>query len=222
MCCDQRLDRGPCLPMHWHPIVVPVIFKKEEVPLIDPVDLSGGAHAVGQAENGRVLLCRRAMPLTVCPTPVPMRVANGEALQVCLHFTLFPAGAVGVQNKEVRGMADLKSATVLAQVGQLDRWRLVPELQDGLAMLIFENRRQLIPMTFKLDRAPHLAARVTAADIPDGATHAAAGFVHPNLCNDGLGTGREVHGLKTEQELLSSEHTRAPHGQRCGGAIICL
>src|SRR6266571_5253743 len=212
MCSDQCLDRGLCLPIHGYPIAAPVIFKKEHVPLIDPVDLSGGAHAVGQAENGGVLLGRRATPLTVCPTHVPMRAANGEPLQVFLHFTLFPAGAVGVQNKEVWGMTDPKSAAVLAQVGQLDRRRLVPELQDGFAVLIFENRRQLIPMTFKLDGAPHLAAPVTAADIPDGATHAAAGLDHQDLCNDGLGTVREVYRPKPEKELMISEHTGAPHG----------
>src|SRR6266516_4582068 len=153
-----------------------VIFKEQEVALVDPVDLSRSVKVVKQPKRFSVGFSRRAGPGSIGPFHVAMGHVLGQFLQPFLHFTFQPPGAVLPNDKEVRCVNGTDAPVVVfALIRQFDAPWLIVKGQHIRIVLHFGDRSKLKPVTFKLNTHAHSLAGITTAHIASRTSDTASG-----------------------------------------------
>ncbi len=88
---------------------------------------------------------------------VPVRHRLGRALQAGFGFPFLPDNGIAANNKEVRRVPDAQLPTILGLVCEVDRRRLIMELQNLSVVFVFVQRRQFDPVALSLDGDPYLS-----------------------------------------------------------------
>ena len=104
-----------------------------------------------------------------------------------IRLPLLPADPVGSEHEVVRRVPDAHLSTILGLIDQLDRGRLIVELEYLLVMLVLVQPRQFDAVALRLDRDPHLAARVAHRNVPRGAAHTPRRWRPSDRVDDGPG-----------------------------------
>src|SRR5579864_9497064 len=136
-----------------------VVFKKLNVALEKPVNLSRRSNPVVETEALSVLSAGWTDPSVVAAT-VPIRVTLRQPNQVFFGLTLFPPRSVGPDYKEVRGMKDTKTFPICRIIVELNRGSLVIILEYLVVVLQFVNGGQLNAVALKLDCEAHFSAGI--------------------------------------------------------------
>ena len=142
-----------------------VVFQVLDVSLIHPVDSARRADAVVQLDDFGLRLAGWAAPMTILTEDVTVWTAFGKPEELVFGFPFLPSGVSGADHKEVGSMHDAYSSPPEAFVVQLDRDRLIEELEDVWIVLHLVNAGKLDPMAFELDRDAHFPARVAPTDV---------------------------------------------------------
>jgi hypothetical protein len=117
-----------------------VVFKKLNVALEKPVNLSRRSNPVVETEALSVLLAGWTDPSVVAAT-VPVRVPLRQPNQVFFGLTFFPPRTVGSDYKEVRSMRDAKTFPICRTIIELNRGSLVVILEYLVVVLQFVDGR---------------------------------------------------------------------------------
>lgn len=94
------------------------------------------------------------------PEHVTVWTAFGKPEELLFGFPFLPSGVSGADHKEVGSMHDAYASSAEAFVVQLDRDRLIEELEDVWIVLHLVNAGKLDSMAFELDGDAHFPARV--------------------------------------------------------------
>src|SRR5436305_5814418 len=107
-----------------------------------------------------------------------------------IPLPLLPAGPSGSEHEVIRRVPDADRPSVFGLVDQLDRRRLIVKLEHRLVMLVLVQPRQLDAVALRLDRDPHLAARVAHRNVARHAAHAPGRWRRTNGFDDRSGLTR--------------------------------
>src|SRR5437879_4671672 len=119
-----------------------------------------------------------------------MRHGLAEMLERGIHLPLLPADPIGSEHEVIRRVPDADRPSVFGLVDQLDRRRLIVELEHLLVMFVLVHPRQFDAVALRLDRDPHLAAWVAHSYVARHAAHAPRRWRRTNGLDDRSGLTR--------------------------------
>jgi hypothetical protein len=162
-----RAQVGDHLGADLQPLGAQKILQEEHVALIGPVDPGRRFDAVAQAELRRVGLSRGAAPGPLGLVKMEaVRLTGGEFKEPLFCLALDPLRRRPAQDEVIRRVECADGFPCCGPVVKPDRRRLVVELHHLRVMLHLQDGGQFIAVALELNGPPHLAAGITAADIP--------------------------------------------------------
>ena len=99
-----------------------------------------------------------------------------KTFQTAFSLPLLPADPVGSEHEVIGRMPDAHLPSIFGLIDQLDRRRLIVELEHLLVMLVLVQPREFDAVALGLDGHAHLAARIPHRDVPRRAAHAPGGW----------------------------------------------
>src|SRR5215469_6855027 len=183
-----------------------VVFQELNVPLVGPVNLTGGTNAIIEAQRAGFGFTWRATPSAGTIKAIAIRVVLGQPGQIFFCLPFLPASLGSTQYKEIRGVKNSHTPSACAVVGELQRWRLIVIFESVWVVFLLVNRGQFHAVALKLDRHSHLAAGVSAAHVRSASLDSTSRVGGANAVDQESGCGRNGASLIPRFQFLVAEH----------------